>query len=199
MKGSLIIISFFSLGIFLSYLGLLPPFMIKIDFSNYALMVLLFFVGISTGANPKTWEILKTANFSVLLVPFSAMIGTWLGVTIVSFLLPIKIKDALAIGSGFGYYSLSSIIISQMRNDLLGVTALLANIFREMTTLILTPLIAKYFGKIAPISVGGATSMDTTLPIISKYVGSEYAIISIFNGTVLTIIVPIFVTLFLSL
>jgi uncharacterized membrane protein YbjE (DUF340 family) len=199
MKGSLIIISFFSLGIFLSYLGLLPPFMIKIDFSNYALMVLLFFVGISTGANPKTWEILKTANFSVLLVPFSAMIGTWLGVTIVSFLLPINIKDALAIGSGFGYYSLSSIIISQMRNDLLGVTALLANIFREMTTLILTPLIAKYFGKIAPISVGGATSMDTTLPIISKYVGSEYAIISIFNGTVLTIIVPIFVTLFLSL
>lgn len=200
MKGSLIIIAFFVSGILLAYFGLLPSFITDNDISFYALLLLMFFVGVGTGANPKTWEILKKAKLSVFLVPTSAAIGTWLGVAIVSNFMPtINLKDSLAVGSGFGYYSLSSIMISEVRGELLGVTALLANIFREIITLLFTPLIAKYFGKIAPIAVGGATSMDTTLPIISKYVGSEYAIISIFSGTILTIAVPIIVAFFLSL
>lgn len=200
MKGSLTIISFFTLGILLAYFQIIPQFIIKGNYSHYALIILMFFVGISTGANPKTWEILKKAKLSIFLVPGAAIIGTWIGVVLVSFFLPsINVNDSLAVGSGFGYYSLSSILISDVKSEVLGVTALLSNIFREIITLIFTPLIAKYFGKIAPIAVGGATSMDTTLPIITKYVGSEYAIISIFSGTILTITVPIFVSFFLSL
>ena len=38
------------------------------------------------------------------------------------------------------------------------------------------PLLAKYFGKLAPISVGGATTMDTTLPIITRYSGESFII-----------------------
>lgn len=200
MKGSLIIISFFTLGILFAYFHILPQNIIDANISYYALLVLLLFVGIATGANSKTWQVIKKAKLSIFLVPAAAMIGTWIGVVFVSFFIPsISIKDSLAVGSGFGYYSLSSIIISQLKGDVLGVTALLSNIFREVLTLLFTPLIAKYFGKIAPIAVGGATSMDTTLPIITKYVGSQYAIISIFSGTFLTITVPILVAFFLSL
>ncbi|MBN2893913.1 MAG: lysine exporter LysO family protein [Bacteroidales bacterium] len=200
MKGSLIIIGFFTVGILLAYFNFLPDFILENDISYYALLFLMFFVGIGTGANPKTWQMLKKAKLSVFLVPVSAAIGTWIGVVIVSIFLPtINIKEGLAIGSGFGYYSLSSILISETSGELLGVTALLSNIFREILTLLFTPVIAKYFGKIAPIAVGGATSMDTTLPIITKYVGSEFAIISVFSGTILTIAVPILVAFFLSL
>jgi len=200
MKGSLIIIGFFVLGIAAAFFKVIPEWLIKLDFSSYALMLLMLLVGISTGANPKTWQIFKKAKFSIIAVPLAAMIGTWIGVIVVSFLLPdINITESLAVGSGFGYYSLSSILISNIKGDTLGVTALLANIFREILTLLFTPFIARYFGKIAPIAVGGATSMDTTLPIITKYVGVEFAIISVFSGTVLTIMVPIFVTFFLSL
>lgn len=200
MKGSLIIIAFFTAGILLAYFNLLPSFILENDVSYYALLILMFFVGIGTGANPKTWEMLKKSKLSVFLVPISAVLGTWIGVALVSTILPtITLKDSLAIGSGFGYYSLSSILISETSGELLGVTALLSNIFREILTLLFTPLIAKHFGKIAPITVGGATSMDTALPIITKYVGSEYAIISVFSGTILTITVPILVAFFLSL
>ncbi len=200
MKGSLTIIGFFILGIIVAYYKIIPQTIIELDFSFYALIILMFLVGISTGINPKTWQTLKKAKLSILMVPIAAILGTWLGVVIVSFLLPtINVKDSLAIGSGFGYYSLSSIMISNIKGDVLGVTALLSNIIREIFTLLFTPFIAKYFGKISPIAIGGATSMDTTLPIITKYVGSEYAIISIFSGTILTITVPIFVTFFLSL
>ena len=200
MKGSLIILSFFTAGLLLAYYHIIPDEIYRMDISTYALVVLMFFVGIATGANPKTWQILKEAKLKIFLVPASAMIGTWIGVAVVDTFIPsINLKEALAVGSGFGYYSLSSIIISQINTETLGVTALLSNVFREITTLLFTPLIARYFGKLAPIATGGATAMDTTLPIITKYVGAEYAIISIFSGTVLTIIVPIFVALFLSL
>jgi len=100
----------------------------------------------------------------------------------------------MAIGSGFGYYSLSSILISKIRNETLGVIALIANISREIFTLIATPLLVKYLGKIAPIASAGATSMDTTLPVIVKYCGEEYAIISLFSGVALTVLVPVIIT-----
>ncbi len=200
MKGSLVIVGFFVTGLLLSYFDTLPHFLIKVDFSHYALLFLMFVVGVSTGANKKTWEVLKTAKLKILLVPGSAIIGTFIGVAIVSlFLSDVNLLDSLAVGSGFGYYSLSSILISESKGEILGVTALVANIMREITTLLFTPLIVKYFGKIAPIATGGATSMDTTLPIISRYSGTEYVIISIFNGTILTICVPFFVSLFISL
>ena len=85
-----------------------------------------------------------------------------------------------------------------MCNETLGVIALLSNIMRELITLLATPIFLKYFGKLAPIAAGGATSMDTTLPIITKFSGKDYAIIAIFSGTVLTILVPFLVTFILQ-
>jgi len=196
MKSSLIIVTFFICGIFAGLFSLLPEFILENDLSSLALYVLMFFVGISIGADKNAWNIVKNARFKIVLVPISVIVGTFIGVGVVSmFLSDITLKESIAVGSGFGYYSLSSILITQMGGKILGVTALLSNIFREIITLLFTPLFAKYFGKLAPIVSGGATSMDSTLPVITKYVGKEYAVISIFNGTVLTILVPFLVTL----
>jgi uncharacterized membrane protein YbjE (DUF340 family) len=78
------------------------------------------------------------------------------------------------------------------------VVALLSNIFREVATLLTTPILVRYFGKLAGIASGGATAMDTTLPVISRYSGKEYAIIALFSGIVLTILVPFLVTFILT-
>ena len=115
-----------------------------------------------------------------------------------TFFIDIGLRESLAIGAGFGYYSLSSIFITKISGEALGVVALISNISREIATLLITPLLVKYFGKLAPIASGGATSMDTTLPIITKFVGKEYAIISVFSGIVLTILVPFLVTFILK-
>jgi uncharacterized membrane protein YbjE (DUF340 family) len=55
-----------------------------------------------------------------------------------------------------------------------------------------------YFGKLAGISSGGATSMDTTLPVITRFSGKEWSIISVFSGIVLTLLVPFLVTFILK-
>ena len=107
--------------------------------------------------------------------------------------------DCLAVGSGFGYYSLSSIFITEYKGPELGTIALLSNIIREIATLLLAPWMASVFGRLAPISAGGATTMDTTLPIIIKSCGQDLVIVSIFHGFVVDFTVPFLVTLFCSL
>ncbi len=199
MKTSIIIVLFFIVGLVLAMFSILPDILLQNDYSNYMLYFLMFFVGISIGIDKSILKILKGAKFKILLVPLSVIVGTLLGVGISSvFLSNISLKEALAVGSGFGYYSLSSIFITQLSGSVLGVIALLSNVLREIITLLATPILLKYFGKLAPIASGGATAMDTTLPIITKYVGKEYAIIAVFSGVILTILVPFIVTFILS-
>ena len=195
MKGSIIILLFFSIGLIAGIFGLNFGFEKIDDLSLYALYMLMFFVGIGVGADQRVWDTLKKINLKIITVPVIVIAGTISGTFICSlFLRDITNLDAMAIGCGFGYYSLSSILISKIRNETIGVIALIANISREIFTLIATPLLVKYFGQIAPIASAGATSMDTTLPIITKYSGKDYAIISVFSGVVLTVLVPPIIT-----
>jgi len=200
MKGTIIILAFFAVGVTLGVSGELPANMISSDWSSYALYLLMFLAGVGIGADRKSWHTLRAMNIRIFLVPAGIIIGTFAGVSVASVLLPmLQLREALAVGAGFGYYSLSSIFISRLHSESLGVIALLSNILREILTLILVPLLVKHFGKLAGIASGGATSMDTTFPVISKYSGKDYAIISLFSGIVLTILVPILVTFILTI
>ncbi len=199
MKNSLKILLAFSLGILLGYSGWLP---LIIDGSNpgkYALYVLMFLVGISIGADQRSLSLLREQGIRLFLLPLATIAGTFAGVlVVVQFVDSVGIREGMAVGAGFGYYSLSSILITQMHSETLGVIALLSNIIREIITLVMAPVMAIYFGKLAPISAAGATSMDTSLPIITTASGKEFAIIALFHGILLTMLVPILVTLILT-
>jgi len=159
----------------------------------------MFLVGIGMGSDTKAWKVLRQMNLKILIIPLATIVGTFLGIVVVGFFIPtLSFWETQAVGAGYGYYSLSSILITEMRTETLGAIALVANVMREIVTLLSAPFFARFAGKFAPISSGGATSMDTTLPIIVQSVGKEYAIISVFHGTVLTILVPFIVPLFLS-
>jgi uncharacterized membrane protein YbjE (DUF340 family) len=199
MKNSLIILSFFVAGILLGISKKLPDLFIQTDFSMYALYILMFLVGISIGADRSSWIVLRTMKIKIFLIPAGIIFGTLAGTAIVSLFLPgLKLKEVMAVGSGFGYYSLSSLFITRLSSEALGVTALLSNIFREIVTLVATPLLVQNFGKLAGIASGGATSMDTTLPVITRYSGKEWSIVSVFSGVVLTLLVPFLVTFILK-
>lgn len=199
MKNSLIILAFFALGVVLGVTGKLPDLMIQTDFSMYALYFLMFLVGIGIGADKSAWSVIRTMKIRIFLVPLGVIVGTFAGTALVSLFLPdLKLKEVLAVGAGFGYYSLSSLFITQLSGETLGVIALLSNIMREITTLLATPIFVLYFGKLAGIASGGATSMDTTLPVITRYSGKEWSIVSVFSGIVLTLLVPFLVTFILK-
>ena len=197
MKGSLVIVSFFVIGVLIGYFGLLPFSVVDNNLAFYALCGLMFFVGISLGNDATTLEHIKGLHPKFYLLPLATIVGTLLGCAAVRLLLPSRsLLDVMAVGSGLGYYSLSSIFITECKGAELGTVALLSNIMREVAALLLAPLLVRYFGKLAPIPVGGATTMDTTFPVIVKFSGKEFAIIAVFHGFVLDVSVPVLVTLF---
>lgn len=199
MLSTVYILSFFTLGVLLGIFRLLPPDMNELNFSFYALAALLFAVGFGIGHKPETINEFKKINRRVMLLPFFSMAGALLAVALLSISSEFDLSSSMAVASGFGYYSLSSVLITQYKGIELGTIALLANIVREVITLVFAPTIHRFFGKLAPIAAGGATSMDTTFPIISQTCGREYAVVSIYSGFVTDLSVPFLVTLFCML
>lgn len=200
MKGSLIIVGFFLLGILCGIFHFIPFNIAQSDISFYALCALMFSVGISIGNDPQTLKNFRSLNPRLIFLPVATILGTLSAAALVSFLLPHRsVADCMAVGSGFGYYSLSSIFITQYKGPELGTIALLSNISREIITLLCAPLLVRWFGSLAPISAGGATTMDTTLPIITHYSGQQFVVVSIFHGFVTDFSVPFLVTFFCSL
>lgn len=200
MKGSLIIVDFFILGIAAGLSGMVPESIIDGDLTFYALCALLLCVGIGIGSDRNIVTKFKSLDVRMALLPLGTALGTFAGSLVVSFILSGRSPlDCLAVGSGFGYYSLSSIFITEYKGAELGTIALLANIIREMVTLLLSPVLAKVFGPLAPISSGGVTSMDTTLPIIMASSGEQYSAVSIFHGFILDFSIPFLVTFWCTL
>lgn len=200
MKGSLLIVSFFVIGALQGWAGWLPAFLLESDHTMYALYALMFLVGVSLGSDKKLKEIVRAINIRIFLVPLATIVGTLAGTAVVSFFLTgLSLTDCLAVGSGFGYYSLSSVFITQYKGAELGTIALTSNIVREILTLLLAPLLVVWFGRLAPICAGGATTMDTTLPIITRYSGQDLVFVSIFHGFVVDFSVPFLVTFFCTL
>nr|WP_321522642.1 lysine exporter LysO family protein [uncultured Macellibacteroides sp.] len=197
MKGSIIIVSFFIIGVLMGWAGWLPDFLLETDYTQYVLYLLMFLVGLSIGGDNKLREILLRLRFHVLLVPLATIVGTLLGSALISLvLIDLSFTDCMAVGTGFGYYSLSSVFITQYKGAEMGTIALIANISRELITLLGAPLLVRYFGRLAPICSGGATTMDTTLPIITRYSGKDLVFVAVIHGFVVDFTVPFFVTFF---
>ena len=206
MKGSFIVVAFFMLGCFLGTVVDLP--FESHGVSMYILYALMLQVGVSIGSNKNLGAIVKALHWKMLIIPVSTVVGTLLFSALGSLVLSKwSVFDCMAVGSGFAYYSLSSILITQFKTATVGVQlatelgtiALLANIFREMVALLGTPVIQKYFGTLAPISAAGVNSMDVVLPVIKKHAGEEMIPIAILHGILLDMSVPFFVSFFCNL
>lgn len=160
-----------------------------------ALYILLFFVGLVVGGDSKAWALVKKAHWRLGLVPLGVAGGTLAAAALLAVAWPaLPLDRALYVSAGFGYYSLSSILLTELTgNQELGVVALLSNIVRELITLLLAPVIVRLFGSLALIGAGGATALDTTLPVITRCSGQRYALVAVFSGFVLTALVPLLI------
>lgn len=167
--------------------------------TSISLFVLIFLVGIDIGGNKKLIEDLKRMGLKVLLIPFGGVLGSLLGGLVIGTIFSMPINEGLSIGSGFGWYSLSGVMLKEMGGETLGAIAFLSNVFRELLTVMLIPILAKKLNGYTAIAPAGATSMDTTLPLISKATNSEIAVVAFINGVILSSLVPILVPFFYNL
>ena len=199
MKGTLVIVLCFVAGIGVSYFLSIPEWSYSSGFQTAVLALLLFLVGVGIGSEDGLSTIFSNLSPTILLLPFLIIIGSLLGGFLATFFISnIRSREGVAIASGMGYYSLSSILLSKLSGEQVGAMALIANLFREVSTILLFPIIAKAFGRFGGIASGGATSMDTTLPLIVRYSGKEMAVVAIYTGLVITMLVSLLISVIMS-
>lgn len=218
LKGSLVIIAFFAAGLAAGILKFFPESFPVGEVSKWALYLLLFFVGLSVGSDSRFSEIIRTMRPKLLLIPLATIVGTLSFSALAAWLIGLSgmaacvtgglsVPDGLAVGSGFTYYSLSSVLITQLKAPLvgaaaaawLGTVALLTNLFKEIAVLVGAPLMTRLAGPFAPICVGGAASMDVLLPSITSASGRQWAFVAVLHGAVIDFCVPFFVSFLCSL
>lgn len=207
MKANLLIFGCFAAGIVLGITGIEPAWTHHPDLSVGLLSVLILQVGIGLGANDHLKEVVRSIRPRMLLLPLFTIVGSLLFAACAA-LVPgsRSLTECLAVGSGFGYYSLSSVLIANVGVQAFGAEgaaelatiALLANVAREMCVLFCLPVFARWCGRIAPISAAGINSMDVCLPGIVRYSGgsSQLVPLAILHGIALEISVPLLITLF---
>ncbi len=202
MKNSIIVLSCLTAGILVGHL--LPENIVSLctELPHWLLYLLILQVGLNLGANTDLSNVVHSLRPSDLLIPLFTIAGTLLFTAMASVLFDSwSARDCMAVGSGFAYYSLSSVLIVQLKEasigidmaSQLGAIALLANMIREMLAIMGVPLYSR-LGKLAPVSVAGITSMDICLPAISRYVGKDMIPVAIIHGLILELSVPFLVT-----
>ncbi|MEM3730521.1 MAG: lysine exporter LysO family protein [Candidatus Bathyarchaeia archaeon] len=160
---------------------------------SFFLITLLFVMGFTFGADKQASANLRKAGLKIFIFPFSIALGSVLGGLTAGYVLGINLVGSMAVGAGFGWYTLAGPLISQLFGVEFGALGFAANFIRELLTILTAPILIK-FGKHAPIASGGATAMDTTLPIIARYCGSNYIIIAFLSGFILSLIAPFTIT-----
>lgn len=163
------------------------------------LCILLFFVGLDMGLEGTVFTQIKTVGFRVLVIPVAVIGGSLLGAVVCGIILPLSMKEALAIGSGLGWYSLAPGIIIDHGFVVASAISFLHNIMREVLSFVLIPVVAKKIGYIETIALPGAAAMDVCLPIVERQTRSDIAIFSFVSGLVASFVVPVLVPLVLNL
>ena len=196
MKTTLGILGCFVVGIAVGRWGALYDPVIIGHVSFAALCLLMLCVGIMVGSDKTMLRQIRSLPRLSLWLPVCTIGGALAGSVLAALLVHRLPTDGLAVGSGLGYYSLSSLLIGDLRGAELGTIALISNIMREVFTLLFAPLLVRYCGAFAPIAAGGATTADTSLPVIMQYAGARWTTLSVFHGCVVDFSVPFLVTFF---
>ncbi|MDG6894143.1 lysine exporter LysO family protein [Volucribacter amazonae] len=179
----------FIIGLFVQNNVILPA-----DSSTYLLVMLIFLVGIqlrNNGISLMQVFFNKQGIYTALIMILTSLLGG----AMAALWLDLPITQGLAMASGLGWYTLSSVIIHDAWGAVFGSIAFLNDLLKEILSLFLIPLLMKGF-RAAAIGVAGATALDVNLPIIQRAGGIGVVPLAISFGFITNIIAPILLVVF---
>lgn len=159
--------------------------------SEYTLIFLLFLVGIQLRNNGMSLRQI-VLNRRGMIVAMVVMASSLLGGILNAFILGLPLKTGLAMASGFGWYSLSGILLTESFGPVIGSAAFFNDLCRELLAIMLIPGLVRRSRSTA-LGLCGATSMDFTLPVLQRSGGVEIVPAAIVHGFLLSLLVPILI------
>lgn len=165
---------------------------LQINISTWHLLLLfMVLIGLDLAYSPldRSW-----LNWKILLVPIGCIIGSLLGVFIYSLMnTGLDLRDLIMLSQGFGFYSMSGIVVTELKNAELGSIALMNDLFREIFAIILMYCLGWRYPR-AAISAAGATAMDVTLPMVKQACGNDFIPHAMVSGFILSVLSPVLVS-----
>lgn len=162
--------------------------------TDLILYLLMFTVGISVGMHKGILSKVREYHMKIFIIPIGIITGSLIGGLLCALLLKLPLGHGAAIASGLGWYSLAGATISQIGGAELGSIAFMSNLMREIFSFFIIPFLAVRFNYYTCIAPAGATSEDTTLPVMLKYTNEETVVLSVVNGIICSFLVPLLIS-----
>lgn len=159
---------------------------------DFGLYLLLFLVGMDMGRQDTLLQDVRGAGLRVLAVPLATAAGSLAFAALAGLFLPLGPKDAMAVASGLGWYSLAPSLLASYSLPVSAI-AFLSNIMREVLSIVTVPLCARWVGHVETVSLAGATAMDTLLPVVVGATSERMVLYSLVSGLLLSLAVPLLV------
>ncbi|MBT0044729.1 lysine exporter LysO family protein [Vibrio alginolyticus] len=183
--------------------GLVVGLLLPIDLSwvdtasEWILFLLVFFIGIQLRNSGLTLRqiLLNKQGMAIAAVVIATCM---LGGVLAAVFLDLPLYQALAMASGFGWYSLAGILMGDAFGPVFGGASFLIELMRELVALVAIPLFIRSYPCTA-IGYAGATAMDFTLPVIQTTGGVRCVPVAIVSGFILSLLVPVMMLFFVSL
>ncbi len=163
------------------------------------LCLLMAFVGLELGLEGNLFQIMRRIGLRVLVFPVATILGTLIGSAVSGPLMGLSLREAMAVGAGFGWYSLAPGIIMDAGLIEASAVSFLHNVLREVIGILLLPIVAEKIGFIEAACMAGAPAMDVCLPVISKETKGKAVPYGFVTGVIMSFLVPVSVPLALSI
>lgn len=181
-----------------SVVGVVPDGWVSGYVFNSALLLLLFVMGLAFGIDKEAVGKLKARGLRILIIPVVVALGSVLGGLVGGVILGLNVFGSMAVTAGFGWYTVTGPLLTQVLGSQWGALGFTANFLRELLTIVLVSVWVRV-DKFGAVASGGATTMDTTLPVIVRYCGSDVLVAAFSSGFVLSMLAPFMVLAFASL
>ncbi|KAB1490161.1 LysO family transporter [Cronobacter sakazakii] len=162
--------------------------------SEYTLIFLLFLIGIQLRNNGMTLKQI-VLNRRGMMVAIVVLGSSLIAGTVNALLLDLPLRTGFAMASGFGWYSLSGILMTESFGPVIGSAAFFNDLGRELIAIMLIPALVRR-SRSAALGICGATSMDFTLPVLQRSGGLELVPAAIVHGFILSLLVPLLMAFF---
>lgn len=166
-----------------------------VDHSDFVLYALMFFVGISVGMSKGLIGKIREYGVRLLIVPAGIIVGSFAAGLACAPICGLSLGESAAVASGMGWYSLVGVVLADLAGAQVGSIAFLSNLLRELVSFLIIPWIARNLNYPTCLAPAGATSEDTTLPMIIRCTNEETVVLGVINGIVCSAAAPVLVAI----
>lgn len=161
------------------------------------LCILLFCVGFDLGLSGNVAANIKAVGVRALAFPFAAVLGSLVVGTIAGMVFGFTMREGLAISAGFGWYTYAPTVIASAGSEYMVASAVsfMHNVIREVSGIVLIPILAKKIGYIEVTGIPGVAAMDVCMPIVEKSCRHDTVVYSFATGLLMCIVTSLLVPL----